>query len=108
MLVGIVKTVNTQFCEGFLQDMQLLLLQKRHFKPSGLPYAIQGMSYREEQSRGPTLSQVGSNVFIIQIRITDKRKPQVDEDGLEEKKKHGAAPHFRMNRQCFEIVLHIT
>ncbi len=74
--VGIVKTVNTQ---GFLQDMQLLLLQKRHFKPSGLPYAIQEMSYRE----GPTLSQVGSNVFIIQIRITDKRKPQVDEDGLE-------------------------
>lgn len=72
----IVKTVNTQ---GFLQDMQLLLLQKRHFKPSGLPYAIQEMSYRE----GPTLSQVGSNVFIIQIRITDKRKPQVDEDGLE-------------------------
>ncbi len=77
--VGIVKTVNTQFCEVFLQDMQLLLLQKRHFKPSGLPYAIQEMSYRE----GPTLSQVGSNVFIIQIRITDKHKPQVDEDGLE-------------------------
>lgn len=39
--VGIVTTVNTQFCEGFLQDMQLLLLQKRHFKPSVLTNAIQ-------------------------------------------------------------------
>lgn len=81
--VGIVKTVNTQFCEGFLQDMQLLLLQKRHFKPSVLPNEIQEISYREEQSRGPTLSQAGSNVFIMQTRITDKRKPQVDADGLE-------------------------
>lgn len=67
---------------SFLQDMQLLLLQKRHFKPSVLPNAIQDISYREEQSRGRTLSQVGSNVFIMQTRITDKRKPQVHVDGL--------------------------
>lgn len=51
---------------SFLQDMQLLLLQKRHFKPSVLPIAIQEMSYREEQSRGRTLSQVGRNDFIVQ------------------------------------------